>query len=273
MAGPPPAICRGTAERPGLRRFLLSLICGVIAVAATKAATMPAGRAFDEDAPVPLTPDFIRFFDKLALTEDYGPFNNRPPWVRKWAGPVKVVLDERAEILRAEIEDLLARITRWTDLPFTVMPPGASAVPDAWNVINVKLFSRVSFQRLYKTRDVVCQTETHGLGGLLQVGYMVLSEGFTDCLKHEFMHALGFDSHWYPKTGSEIRSVLAYRDSSARAEDYSPWDIMAIRILYDRRIHAGMNREKSLSIAHEVIRGRPQSAALPVQAASGSAFR
>ena len=251
MAGPPPAICRGTAERPGLRRFLLSLICGVIAVAATMAATMPAGRAFDEDAPVPLTPDFIRFFDKLALTEDYGPFNNRPPWVRKWAGPVKVVLDERAEILRAEIEDLLARITRWTDLPFTVMPPGASAVPDAWNVINV----------------------THGLGGLLQVGYMVLSEGFTDCLKHEFMHALGFDSHWYPKTGSEIRSVLAYRDSSARADDYSPWDIMAIRILYDRRIHAGMNREKSLSIAHEVIRGRPQSAALPVQAASGSAFR
>lgn len=237
------------------------------------AATMPAGRAFEPDAPPPLTPEFIRFFDTLALTEDYGPFNHRPPWVRKWAGPVKVVLAERAETLRAEIETLLARITRWTDLPFTVMPQGASAAPDSWNVITVKLLPRVTFQRLYKTRDVVCQTETHGLGGLLQVGYMVLSEGFTDCLKHEFMHALGFDSHWHPKAGGKIRSVLAYRDSPARAEDYTPWDIMAIRILYDWRIRAGMNREKSLSIAYEVISGRPQSAALPIDAAIGSAFR
>jgi hypothetical protein len=140
-------------------------------------------------------------------------------------------------------------------------------------VITVKLLPRPAFQRLYRTRDVVCQTETHGVGGLLQVGYMVVSEGYTDCLKHEFMHALGFDSHWYPKSGSEIRSVLAYRDSPARSEDYSPWDIMAIRVLYDRRIRAGMNRQKSLTIAHEVIGERPQSAALATGGGAPSTFR
>lgn len=256
-------------RRKRLRRVLLSLICGVFAIAAAA----PAVRALDEPPAEPLSPEFIRFFDTLALTEDYGPFNNRPPWVRKWAGPVRVMLDKRAETLRGEIAELLVRISAWTDLSFSLLPPGTVSVPDSWNVISVKLLPRINFQRLYKTRDVVCQTETHGLGGALQVGYMVLSEGYTDCLRHEFMHALGFDSHWYPQSASEIRSVLAYRDSASRADDYTRWDVMAIRILYDWRIRAGMNREKSLSIAHEVIRGRPQSAALPVEAARGSAFR
>jgi hypothetical protein len=256
-------------RRKRLRRVLLFLICGVFAMTAT----IPAVRAFDDSVPEPLTPEFIRFFDTLALTEDYGPFNNRPPWVRKWDGPVRVLLDERAETLRAEIETLLTRISRWTDLSFSLLPPGTVSVPDSWNVISVKLLPRVTFQRLYKTREVVCQTETHGIGGTLQVGYMVLSDGYTDCLKHEFMHALGFDSHWYPKNGSEIHSVLAFRDSASRADDYTRWDIMAIRVLYDGRIRAGMAREKSLSIAYEVIRSRPQSAALPVDAIRGSAFR
>lgn len=250
----------------GLRRFITTLICGLLAVTAAPL----AARAFEQPVQEPMPAEFIRFFDTLALTEDYGPFNNRPPWVRKWAGPVQVVLDGRAEALRGEIAALLARISRWTELPFTLLPPGAAA-PQSDNYISVKLLPRAAFQRLYKTRDVVCQTETHGLGGTLKVGYMVLSDGYTDCLKHEFMHALGFDSHWFPKKGSTIRSVLAYRDSASRADDYSRSDIMAIRVLYDWRIQAGMTREKSLSIAHEVLRGRPQSASLPLATAAGNA--
>ena len=263
----------GTAEMQRFRRFLLSLVCGASALVAT----VPVGGASEQppaaSVPAPPTPDFIRFFDTLALTEDYGPFNNRPPWVRKWSGPVNVILDERAETLRGEIDALLARITGWTDIPFTLLPPGTIAVPDSWNVLTIKLLPRVTFQRLYRTHEVVCQTETQGVGGMLQTGYMVLSEGYTDCLKHEFMHALGFDSHWTAADGSEIRSVLAYRDSPARADDYTAWDIMAIRLLYDWRIRAGMSRQKSLTIAHEVIRERPQQAARPVTADGGAAFR
>jgi len=252
-----------------LRRFLLSLACGMFALAA------PAGGPGASEPPQPVrqAPDFIQFFDALALTADYGPFNNRPPWVRKWAAAVRIVLDEPAESLRGVIAELLGRLAGWTELPFELAPRGTAVASDDINVITVKLLPRPAFQRLYRTRDVVCQTETHGVGGLLQVGYMVVSEGYTDCLKHEFMHALGFDSHWYPKAGSEIRSVLAYRDSPARSEDYSPWDIMAIRVLYDRRIRAGMNRQKSLTIAHEVIGERPQSAALATGGGAPSTFR
>jgi len=220
--------------------------------------------AFESRISSPLTPDFIRFFDTLALTADYGPFNNRPAWVRKWSGSVQIILEAGAEPLRGEVEGIAGRFTAWTELPFIVMPPGTTSVPESANVITVQLLPRASFEQTYKTRDVVCQTETHGVGGTLQVGYMAVSEGYTDCLKHEFMHALGFDSHWYPQYASEIKSVLAYRESAARADDYTPWDVMAIRVLYDWRIHAGMPRQKSLRIAYEVIRERPQSASLPV---------
>ena len=262
-------VIHGTAEMARLRRILLSLVCGAWALAGA----VPGAGALEPEFSSRLTPDFMRFFDTLALTADYGPFNNRPPWVRKWEGPVQIVIDESAESLRVEVENLGRRLTAWTELPFMVMPAGTKTTAETRNVITIHLLPRTSFVQVYKTREVVCQTETHGIGGLLQVGYMVLSEGYTDCLRHEFMHALGFDSHWYPQHASEIKSVLAYRESAARSEDYSPWDIMAIKVLYDWRIRAGMNREKSLSLAYEVVGQRPQSAALPAQAAPGVAYR
>lgn len=252
-----------------IRRILLSIACGALALTG-----MASGlSAFESQYDSRLSPDFMRFFDTLALTEDYGPFNNRPPWVRKWEGPVRIVLDPSAERLRGQVETLAGRIADWTGLPFIVMPPHTAIEPESQNVIAVKLLSRARFMRTFNTQDVVCQTETHGVGGLLQVGYMVLSEGYTDCLRHEFMHALGFDSHWYPQYVSEIKSVLAYRESAARAADYTHWDVMAIRVLYDGRIRAGMSRQKSLSIAHEVIRGGPQSAALPVVGSADAFYR
>lgn len=250
-------------------RYFVSLACG--AGALIGAAAGPS--AFEPPIAGRLDPDFIRFFDTLALTEDYGPFNNRPPWVRKWEGPVQIVLDPSAEKLRSKIEILSSRLAGWTELPFVVMPEGTAVDADARNIIAVKLLDRADFMRTFNTRDVVCQTETHGVGGQLQVGYMVLSDGYTDCLRHEFMHALGFDSHWYPQHASEIKSVLAYRESTARAGDYTPWDVMAIRILYDGRIRAGMSRQRSLRIAHEVVGSRPQSAALPVVRRQDALYR
>lgn len=252
-----------------LRRLFVALFCAIAALAVTA----PASHAFEQQLPARLTPEFIHFFDTLALTADYGPFNNRPPWARKWAGPVWVYLDGSAERLRGEVHGVLDRFSRWTGLPFHLMPPGAAVAPGITNTITVKLLPRPVFKRLYKTRDVVCQTETRGVGGTLQVGHIVLSQGYTDCLKHEFMHVLGFDSHWCPSHASAIHSVLALRDSAARSKDYSRWDILAIRVLYDWRIRAGMNRRKSLTIAYEVIQQHPQSASLSRAADRRSAIR
>ena len=130
-------------------------------------------------------------------------------------------------------------------------------------MIEIRMLSSDASKEHFAAGDIVCQTETHGLGGALHTGYMVISAGYTDCLKHEFMHVLGFDSHWRPIGKSQIRSVLALRDTDARTDDFSSWDIRAVRLLYNSRILAGMPRGRSLVIANEVIRQGNQQAAVP----------
>lgn len=208
--------------------------------------------------------DFLQFFDTLALTADYGPFNSRPAWVRKWAGPVKIVPVGAAERLRPELDVLAKRVSQWTGLRFFVAGPDGNPRVGAGNTITIRLVSRDDAGRPFPADDIVCQTETHGIGGELHTGFIVLSEAYIDCLRHEFMHVLGFDSHWRPNYKTAIRSVLSYRQSETRTADFSPWDIEAIRLLYNSRIRAGMSRQRSLVIVNEVL-------AAPAAPASSSA--
>ncbi len=241
------------------RRFSLLLVTGLIAVSGSAAAE----NSVEPTVPSRLAPSFIEFFDTLALTADFGPFNRRPAWVRKWNGPVTVTLSAPAEKLRVDIERLTRRVSRWTGLPFSVAAPGTRPIADGSNIINIRLIPQSDTGATFSSGDIVCQTETHGMGGALHTGYMVISERYVDCLKHEFMHVLGFDSHWRPAGPTNIRSVLALRDTEMRTPDFSSWDILAIQLLYNQRIHAGMPRGRSLVVANEVIRRGPQRAALP----------
>ncbi|MCG8548120.1 MAG: DUF2927 domain-containing protein [Alphaproteobacteria bacterium] len=208
---------------------------------------------------------FLRFFDTLALSSDFGPFNNRPAWVRKWNGPISVVLTSGAESLRGEVEALIHRVSGWTGLPITIAPSGTTVQPSRVNVIKIRVIRRRDADRHFADSDIVCQTETHGMGGELHTGFIILSDAYKDCLKHEFMHVLGFDSHWRADTQAGIQSVLSFRDSPNRTEDFSRWDIMAIRLLDDRRIRAGMPRQTGLTIVAKLIETPPQRAALTPQ--------
>ena len=248
-----------------IHRFFVLFITSLLVLSGPAAAE----NTVEPTVPSRLAPSFIEFFDTLALTADFGPFNRRPAWVRKWNGPVTVTLSGPAEKLRGEIERLTRRVSRWTGLAFSVATPGSRPVPDGGNSINIRLIPQADTTAAFASGDIVCQTETHGMGGALHTGYMVISERYVDCLTHEFMHVLGFDSHWRPAGPTNIRSVLALRDTEMRTADFSSWDIRAIQLLYNQRIHAGMPRGRSLVIANEVIRRRPQRAALP----SASGFR
>lgn len=204
---------------------------------------------------------FMTFFDTLALTEDYGPFNSRPPWIRKWTGPVSVVLEGRAKSLRPTIRSLLHRISAWTGLTFSISRHGYAQKIKRMNVITIRLVSPEEIHKAFTADDIVCQTETHGLGGALHMGIMKIREDFTDCLPHEFMHVLGFDAHWDPDRSSPIRSVLAYRDSAWRTADFSPWDVLAITLLYDWRLRAGMPRRAGLKTVRALVDRHPQQSA------------
>lgn len=207
---------------------------------------------------------FLAFFDTLALTEDYGPFNSRPPWIRKWNGPVTVVLEGNAESLRPTVLPILRRISGWTGLSFSLSKRGARLPAKAknTNVITIRMLSPEEASGAFTADDIVCQTETHGLGGALHTGIMKIRADFVDCLPHEFMHALGFDAHWDPKQDTPIRSVLAFRDSAWRTTEFSPWDILAVTLLYDWRLRAGMPRGTGLKVARNLVERRPQSALL-----------
>ena len=233
----------------------------------------PFAAAAEPRLTTPHGSDFLQFFDTLALTADYGPFNNRPAWVRKWAGPVKIVPVGAAERLRPELEVLAKRVSQWTGLPFFVAEPDDNARVGVGNTITIRLVSRDGAGRPFTAEDIVCQTETHGIGGELHTGFIVLSEAYTDCLRHEFMHVLGFDSHWRPDYKTAIRSVLSYRQSETRTADFSPWDIEAIRLLYDSRIRAGMSRQHSLVIANEVLAAPVSSVPEELRPISGPAHR
>ncbi len=209
---------------------------------------------------------FLGYFDTLALTADYGPFNRRPAWIRKWTGPVKVILDPGARHMRPQVEKTFARVSKWTGLPFRVIT-GHSSGPaqniSTGNVIRIKLIETADSARQFLAEDIVCQTETHGIGGALHTAFIILSRSYTDCLKHEVMHVLGFDSHWRPSEKSHIRSVLAMRESPLRAGDYTKWDVMAIRLLYNQRMNPGLPRQEGLELARELMAGGVQRASLP----------
>ncbi len=245
----------------GLQKYCL--LMALLAVPASQGAAMSPlkGSAVPEGYLEP----FMTFFDALALTEDYGPFNSRPPWIRKWTGPVSVVLEGRARTLRPTIVPMLRRISAWTGLRFSIsVNKGYARKVKQSNVIRIRLVSPDEIAKAFTADDIVCQTETHGLGGALHTGIMKIREDFTDCLPHEFMHALGFDAHWDPDRSSPIRSVLAYRDSGWRTADFSSWDILAITLLYDWRLRAGMGRGTGLKLVRSLVdREAQQSASLP----------
>ena len=244
-----------------IRRFsLIVVLCVLAAPVAVFSDARAETRLAAQDQAA-----FLRFFDTLALSSDYGPFNNRPAWIRKWNGPISIILDSKAESLRGRLETLSGRISHWTGLEITLAPPGTAVQPSRTNVIKIRMIRKSEANRHFTDGDIVCQTETHGMGGELHTGFIILSDAYTDCLKHEFMHVLGFDSHWRAATQAGIRSVLSFRDSPNRTGDFSRWDIMAIRLLYDRRIHAGMPRQTGLTIAARLIESPLQRAELTPQ--------
>ena len=68
------------------------------------------------------------------------------------------------------------------------------------------------------------------------------------------MHAIGFDNHWTGELATPNRpSVLAMRYDPARTAAFSPWDLLAIRVLYDPRLKPGMDRRTAMALAHSII--------------------
>ncbi len=228
------------------RRFLIG---GAAAVAATAAGTSPLVR--DLLQPAPDANEMLEFFDTLALLSRNPDGPPEPGWVRKWTGPVAVRVHGRAGPRQlAEINGILSRLSRWTGLAFGLVGRNGGAA----NRIDVHLRSHDEMVERHGEGGPLCEAATYGNGGRLHTGVIEVGDRFVDCLRHEFMHALGFDNHWTgPRATGDMPSTLALRDAPARADRYSQCDALAIRILYDRRLPPGLPRDAALPVAGRIV--------------------
>ncbi len=237
---------RRPVARPARRTFVATASAAALA-AALWPAPLRANLAGDDDLE-----DALCFFDQMALMRregDDGPAE--PGWVRKWTGPVAVRLaGARSPRIGFELAAVLGQLSRWTGLPFRLTDarvPGAGA-------ITIAVRPHAEIVRRFGAGGNVCECATYGWDGRLHTGSVEVSDRFADCLRHELMHAIGFDNHW---SGDEmarpVRSVLAPRYTAYRSETFSRWDALAIRTLYDRRLVPGTRREIARPIARAVV--------------------
>jgi hypothetical protein len=228
-----------------LRRARRAVALAVIAaILGTAIGAGPAGADPGPD-------DLLRFFDRLAVTDRTPDGGQQPGWVRKWTRSVAVRLEGRVtDQHRATVREITLRLSVLTGIQFYL----ADHATKAGNRLTVRILSHQDMMRIQGGSGPVCTAATFGNGGVLHTGWIEVSERYTDCLHHEFMHALGFDNHWAGRHATvDVPSVLALRRSPARVADYSLFDEVAIRLLYDTRLRPGMRRARALSAARNIV--------------------
>lgn len=225
-------------------------------VAAMLAAALGAGSAGAVSGADPGPDDLLRFFDRLAVTDRTPDGGQQPGWVRKWTGPVAVRLEGQVTDRHiATVRKITLRLSILTGIQFYLTDrTGAAQATKAGNRLTVRILRHQDMMRVQGGSGPVCTAATFGKGGVLHTGWIEISERYSDCLHHEFMHALGFDNHWSGRHASAaMPSVLALRRSPARVADYSLFDEVAIRLLYDTRLRPGMGRKSALSAARNIV--------------------
>jgi len=234
---------------PSRRRFFLA--GGVLTLAAFTLPLLPGNELVDD-----LTSSVdkaVGFIDTLALTRMYRGVVQHT-WVRRWDRDVDVRLwTEAPQPLIDELDTTLAALSDWTGLKFA----RADERSIGRGVIDVYVRNGAEMNDEFGGGARYCNTHSRGFGGSMRFARIDISQEHTGCLRHELMHALGFANHWEePFAHPSMPSVMAPYGSNNRSADYSDWDELAIRTLYDPALLPGTRRQEAL----EMIRLRVRQA-------------
>lgn len=213
---------------------------------------IPEGRAGGGVAPSPAPglDDCLSFFDTLALMRGRRPGDATAGWVRKWTAPVAVVLEGLVTAPACVgVAAALDELSHWSGVPFTLAREAAGG-----NTLTIRVAPQQVLTERYRHSGAVCMTSTFGHGGSLHAGRVEVGASHVDCLRHELMHALGFDNHWYGRgVAAAMPSVLALRHTAVRSESFSRWDALAVKVLYHPSLKPGMPRHMALPLARRVM--------------------
>ncbi len=236
----------GSSAAPSRRRFLKG--GALFSAAALVLPEVPA--ALLTEQPEVSAASAVAFFDTLALTQERRG-NMRHTWVRKWGWPVTVRLHGSvADSFRDDVAAAIDVLTRLTGHEIVLDGDGVTRV----GTIDIVVSPHDEIHGQFPAPGAVCNTHTRGARGALYFARVDISEDFTDCLRHELMHAMGFANHWKsPAADASMPSILAMRNAPFRSVDYSDWDRLALRLLYHPDMQPGLPRGIALEKAETML--------------------
>ena len=187
----------------------------------------------------------VRFVDEVMFGGPYDAHIPKDGRVAKWSGdPLVVVTGVNAGEYRSRVSTELERFSILSGLDARI---ANTAIPT-----NLKITFVDSEDFLINRENVPCfawiQTNSGQIVNV-EVQLSTVDPDMIDrCLSHELMHAFGLRYH-----SGIVRSVL----SSAHTEEHlSPWDELAIRVLYDTRLHLGAPRATAVPAIREIVSDR-----------------
>ena len=192
----------------------------------------------------------LRFFEAVALQSDDLYPGDDTPGTRRWpihdgkreyAVRVSTIgLEDRSEL----VMEHLAVVESWIDMRFRLVEDGDRAD------IMFRYVGLEDLQSPTSPQGLLCLTSARRRAGELQQGLAItISRENEFCLDHEILHALGLPGHW---KGKYARSALGTRWPN-RSTNFTEWDEIALRTLYDPRLEPGMEGKEALELAREVI--------------------
>jgi len=192
----------------------------------------------------------LRFFEAIALQSDDLYAGDDAPGLRRWSTDSgirefkvrisTIGIEDRTEL----VMDRLSVVEPWIGMRFRLVGDGETAD------IIFRYVRLEDIQGPTAPKGLLCLTSARRRDGLLQDGLSItISRENEFCLDHEILHALGMPGHW---NGKYARSALGSRWLNL-STNFTKWDEIALRTLYDPRLKPGVDGKEALSLAGEII--------------------
>lgn len=189
--------------------------------------------------PKPRLADFV---EELIFGGAYDAGLVRAKRVRRWDGDIVFdVAGPDSETHRQAILEVSRTMAELSGLNFRPVEDGEEAT----------LMVRLTDKSVFEFRDELfdCYTDVTSSRGRIVAAEVVIGMAGADsprfCLAHELMHAFGFGNH-----SAIVRSSLSPMHDEP---DLTPWDRLALLVLYDVRLKRGMPPSLARPVIDELI--------------------
>lgn len=185
-------------------------------------------------------------FDELVFGSAYDNDLHQNKRLVKWQGDVRVAFrGTNVDTHRRDFTKALKRVLAWAGISLHVQ----SEVGDDTNYV-------VEFipDKLYRVRNdyVPCSVHVRDREGVIYAVRVRISVHdpalVSVCNAHEIMHSLGFRFH-----SGIARSILSPIHGE---KDFTAWDELMIRVLYDQKLKPGLSRQETMPIARKLVRDK-----------------